>query len=158
MDRKSKKPSTTEEESYPISIGGAVEGLLDASKVRVEVAPTHPLLSPSTEKRQLRTTARVDALGGISAEEVGNIRREGIIRPSTTPVEQDTLKFIIFNIHGTLLNCSLLREKNPNPTMRTTLSHFPSSLMESGLKVLLLHEKEKLSMMWKVRGIVNQLV
>jgi hypothetical protein len=64
----------------------------------------------------------VDAPGRVSAEEVRKVRCDGITRPPTTPVERDTLKLIIFNIHGTLLGCSLLKEKNLSPIVRTTLN------------------------------------
>jgi hypothetical protein len=30
------------------------------------------------------------------------------------------LKLLVFNVHGTLLDCSLLLDKNPNPTLRPT--------------------------------------
>jgi hypothetical protein len=121
-DQKGKRTSTTEEESCPTSIGGAVEGLLEASKVRVEATVTHAPPSPIPEKRKRRPATKVDAITGVSVEETGKIRCEDITGPRIAPLAGDTLKLIIFNIPGTLMDCSLLREKNPNPSVRTTLN------------------------------------
>jgi hypothetical protein len=46
-DRKAKKPQTTEEESCPISIGGAVEGLLEACTMRTDAGISCPAASPT---------------------------------------------------------------------------------------------------------------
>jgi hypothetical protein len=75
-DRKSKKPKTTEEESCPVSIGGAVEGLLEACTVRTDAALSRPPASPTTNKRQLRPTIKVDVVGGAGEEETGKVSTE----------------------------------------------------------------------------------
>jgi hypothetical protein len=46
-DHKAKKPQTTKEESYPASIGGAVEGLLEACTVRTDAVISCPAASPT---------------------------------------------------------------------------------------------------------------
>jgi hypothetical protein len=32
----------------------------------------------------------------------------------------DPLKLLVFNVHGTLLDCSMISDKNPNPKLKPT--------------------------------------
>jgi hypothetical protein len=95
------------EESCPISIGGAVEGLLEASTMRLETPSAHPPPSPVPQKRHLRPSSKVDAVCGLIAEETGKVRREASMGPPIASVVGERVKLLIFNIHGTLLDCSL---------------------------------------------------
>jgi hypothetical protein len=64
----------------------------------------------------------VDTIGGSGEEETVKVRREACKESPSASVAGESLKLLIFNIHGMPLDCSLLREWNPNSTVRSTLN------------------------------------
>jgi hypothetical protein len=65
-----------------------------------------PESSPSLEKKKTK-------MGGEEPTQQVNLFRSP--RPSDF---HDPLKLLVFNFHGTLLDCSLMVDKNPNPKLR----------------------------------------
>jgi hypothetical protein len=90
--------------------------------MRTDVGISCLVASPTTHKCQWRPTPKVDTMGGSGEEETMKVRRKACRGSPGTCVAGESLKLLIFNIHGTLLDCSLFRERNPNSAVRSTLN------------------------------------
>ena len=102
--------------------------IVQDGEVGVMAEESTPTLSPgrgasafSIHKRS--TTISPSKLGGKGGE---NNAAGGEVSPSirpqrpSIPEAHNPTKLLIFNVHGTLLDTSLLREPNPNPGIRVT--------------------------------------
>jgi hypothetical protein len=49
------------------------------------------------------------------------VRFDDILESPKSPFRQDKSKLLVFNVHGTLLDCSSVEDPNPNPSIRYTL-------------------------------------
>jgi hypothetical protein len=65
---------------------------------------------------------KVDTVGRSGEEETVKVRREAYRGSPGACVVGESLKLLIFNVHGMLLDCSLFRERNPNSAIRITLN------------------------------------
>jgi hypothetical protein len=49
------------------------------------------------------------------------VKSDNILESPKSPFRQDKSKLLVFNVHGTLLDCSSVKDPNPNPSIRYTL-------------------------------------
>ena len=100
----------------PYSLAGPVEGSAEASG---KAASKN--LSPKKQKRAKKTATEVNAQAALPDFNSG--RERAGLTLCMNPIARERNKLIIFNVHGTLVDCSLDKEKNPNcrirPTVRT---------------------------------------
>jgi hypothetical protein len=61
-------------------------------------------------------------VGGSGKEETVKVRREACRGSPGACIAGESLKLLIFNVHGTLLDRNLLRERNPNSAIRSILN------------------------------------
>jgi hypothetical protein len=121
VDRQCQKDNGADTGSNPYSMERALEGLIEGNIVRLEAAPTVAEHSPRKRKKAPMSLAKVNPGEGVGEggaskvtclPEVGSILAVNAMRRT---------KLLIFNIHGTLLDCSLKVEINPNPTIRASV-------------------------------------
>jgi hypothetical protein len=129
-DGESKKGST---EKKAVGRGGdsskgmmlqAVDGLLEAGKVRVYTLPQATVAAPSPRQgRKLPSPSppKIDARGTDVKEASTKVKSDDILESPKFPFRQDKSKLLVFNVHGTLLDCSSVEDPNPNPSIRYTL-------------------------------------
>jgi hypothetical protein len=102
----------------------AANGLLEAGKVRVDTLPRATAAAPSPRQgRKLRGASppKVDARGTDVEEASTKVRSDDILESPKSPFWQDKSKLLVFNVHGTLLDCSSVEDPNPNPSIGYTL-------------------------------------
>ena len=71
-------------------------------------------------KRSRKPTKKIEAVGheDEACTQIGCADTSDILGSSIIP---RSFKLVVFNVHGTLLDCSLLKEKNPNSKIKLTL-------------------------------------
>jgi hypothetical protein len=111
---KAKTMGTTTDDSNPYSLEGAIDGLL-------EVGGSGGHRSPAKVKKLAKPVE--DEAPAIPKEEAPTkVRSKDLQVAHRAPTPART-KLLVFNVHGTLLDCSLLLDKNPNtaiwPMLRT---------------------------------------
>jgi hypothetical protein len=104
----------TMDDSNPYSMEGAIDALLEVGGIPGQ----H---SPRTQKKAMNTPTQ-DEVVPLPADEAPSK-----VRSSTTEISYRTpiahqKKLLVFNIHGTLLDCNLLIGKNPNSAIQPTLT------------------------------------
>jgi hypothetical protein len=104
----------TTDDSNPSSMEGAIDGLL-------EVGGTPSQRSPRTEKKAMNTPVQ-DESAPLPADKAPCKVRSSANKISRRIAIAQQKKLLVFNIHGTLLDCSLLIDKNPNTAIRPTLT------------------------------------
>jgi hypothetical protein len=101
----------------------AADKLLEAAKMRVDSFPGASTGGPSpkkTKKQRQPSPPKVDA-PALDAEEASTqVSSDDKIGPPKSPLTVQKSKLLVLNVHGTLLDCSLLEEPNPNSTIRYT--------------------------------------
>jgi hypothetical protein len=102
----------------------AADKLLEAAKMRVDSLPRATTDGPSlkkTKKQRQPSPPKVDA-PALDAEEASTqVSSDDKIGPPKSPLIVEMSKLLVLNVHGTLLDCSLLEEPNPNSTICYTL-------------------------------------
>ena len=88
----------------PYSLGGCKVDLLQESVTHLDAAA--PLPKPPPRIQPMRSKKAATEVKPLSSRSRGNGGRQ---------------KLLIFNVHGTLLDCSLRLERNPNSKIRPTL-------------------------------------
>jgi hypothetical protein len=109
---KTKVVGAPTEEKDPYSLEGAIDGLLE---VGASAGPRSPPKVKKTAK------SAEDEAAAIPADEAPNKVRTKNEKVSNTVPSPEGKKLVVLNVHGTLLDCSLLLDKNPNPGIRPTL-------------------------------------
>jgi hypothetical protein len=110
---KAKNVGAATEDSNPNDLNGAIDGLL-------EVGGTVAQRSPKKPKKIAHTAADDEALPMPLEEAPSKVRTTtGDICRRVPSAERK--KLLIFNVHGTLLDCGLLIDKNPNTAIRPTI-------------------------------------
>jgi hypothetical protein len=109
---KTKVVGAPTEEKDPYSLEGAIDGLLEVG------ASTSPRSPPKVKK--LAKNAEGEA-AAIPIDEAPNKVRTKNEKVSNTVPSPERKKLLVLNVHGMLLDCSLLLDKNPNPSIRPTL-------------------------------------
>jgi hypothetical protein len=108
-------------ELNPYSNWRIVEGFFKVGTAQIEGAINHAVQSPKKWKKVANSSMKVnigDKVGEGRPNEVkGHVKLESLI--ATKRREQE--KSVIFNIHRTLLDCSLKLERNPNSSIRPTM-------------------------------------
>jgi hypothetical protein len=101
---------TKEKDLY--SLEGAIDGLFEVG------ASAGPQSSPKVKKPAKSTE---DEATATPADEAPNKVRTKNEKVSNTVASPEGKKLLVLTVHGTLLDCSLLLDKNPNPCIRPTL-------------------------------------
>jgi hypothetical protein len=98
----------------------AADKLLEAAKMRVDSFPGASTGGPSpkkTKKQRQPSPPKVDA-PALDAEEASTqVSSDDKIGPPKSPLTIQKSKLLVLNVYGTLLDCSLLEEPNPNNTI-----------------------------------------
>jgi hypothetical protein len=112
---KAKNVGTTTDDSNPYELDGAIDGLL-------EVGGTVAQPSLKKQKKIAHTAADDEALPMPPEEAPSKVRTTTRDICHRVPSAEGK-KLLVFNVHSTLLDCSLFIDKNPNvafsPTIRT---------------------------------------
>ena len=107
------KGGASTNDSFPYSIQGAMDGLL-------EVAGAVPGHSPQRQKKSINSGMEEGA--ATQGEDApAKVRSKAARGVHGRPSPQDS-KLLVFNVHGTLLDSSLLADNNPNTAIRATLT------------------------------------
>jgi hypothetical protein len=99
------------EEKDPYSLEGAIDGLLE---VGASAGPQSP---PKVKKPAKSAEGEATATPTDEAPNKVRTKNEKVL--NTVP-SLEGKKLLVLNVHGTLLDCSLLLDKNPNPGIRPT--------------------------------------
>jgi hypothetical protein len=84
-----------------------------------EKTPTKDNIVGSPKKNK-KTTGKVNAVGK-EHEASAHVRCEESNDILGSPIIAGSFKLLVFNVHGTLLDCSLLEERNPNNEIRPSM-------------------------------------
>jgi hypothetical protein len=110
---KAKNVGAATEDSNPYDLDDAIDGLL-------EVGGTVAQRSPKKPKKIAHTAADDEALPMPPEEAPSKVRTTARDIYRRVPSAEQK-KLLVFNVHGTLLDCSLLIDKNPNAAIRPTI-------------------------------------
>jgi hypothetical protein len=102
----------------------AAEELLAASKMQVHSLPRVAGSASSAKaqkKLQQPSPSKVDAPAMNAEEASTEVSFVDTLAPRKSPVSLRTSNLLVFNVHGTLLDCSLVDEPNPNSKIRYTM-------------------------------------
>jgi hypothetical protein len=94
--------------------------LLEAAKMRVDSLPratTSGSFPKKTKKQRQPSPPKVDAPALDVEEASTQVSSDDKIGPLKSPLTVQKSKLLVLNVHGTLLDCSLLEEPNPNRTI-----------------------------------------
>jgi hypothetical protein len=109
-------------DSNPYSLGGAVEGTTDPAKLGGEACDTGKDQSPKKQKKTSSSPTKVNVpstvIEGGSTQFIG----PGIEDDVVAGWKGRGAKLLVLNIHGTLLDCSLIAERNPNAAIRSSMT------------------------------------
>jgi hypothetical protein len=120
-DRKLKMAQGSKEHSNPYSLDGVAEGDVEAAGATTNARNPVNIHSPAKRKAVATspTEVNVSLPGGEGhSPESGS---HGILHTVAATSRGRGAKLVIFNIHGSLLDCSLLAERNPNATIRSSM-------------------------------------
>jgi hypothetical protein len=120
-DRKTKKTPPKSRNSNPYSMEFGAQGVADGGIEREETVTTLMGASPPCETNLSKSQNKVDGHSATSHKEETKLNYTSTEGGMNAFTKYGRLKLLIFNIHGTLLDCSLLSEKNPNSTIRSSV-------------------------------------
>ena len=112
--------------------GGSSEGgmlhaankLLEASKMAGDSVPTATPAGASTKpgkKHRQASPPKVDAPAADIEEASTQVSNDALSGPRKSLLEVQKSKLLVINVHGTLLDCSLIDEPNPNAGIRYSM-------------------------------------
>jgi hypothetical protein len=110
---KAKNVGTATDDSNPYDLEAPIDGLL-------EVGGTMAQQSPKKQKKIAHTAANDEALP-LPLEEAPSKVRSTVGDISRRVPSTERKKLLVFNVYGTLLDCSLLIDKNPNAAIKPTI-------------------------------------
>jgi hypothetical protein len=118
-ERSSKTSGHALVEYNPKTIVGAPEGGVVGSTSRAEVGIADAEKSPKKKKKTVSSPTKVNGRGGVGTGAGSEVR--GCPKRDSLGAMQEvqSLKMVIFNIHSTLLDCSLKVERNLNTRIRS---------------------------------------
>jgi hypothetical protein len=120
-DRKSKNPSMDMSGSNPYSVGGALEGLIEAGTIRSEAAPNVPDQAQIKKKKVPVSPMKVNPRQGVGKGGANEVIYLQEVQSEIATNKVRSQKLVIFNIHETLLDSSLKVEKNSNAAIRASV-------------------------------------
>jgi hypothetical protein len=98
-----------------------LQGALDRKEVASTSSPekkrSTTTASPDKKKKTSKSPIKVPAL---DAQEEQQPQQVKLLRKPQAYDYHDPLKLLALNVHGTLLDASLLLDRNPNPNLRPT--------------------------------------
>jgi hypothetical protein len=98
--------------------------LLEVSKMRVDsvaiAIPTGPSTNPARKYRQA-SPPKVDAPATDTEEASTQVSSDDMSGRLKSPLKLQRSKLLVLNVHGTLLDCNLIDEPNPNRKIRYTM-------------------------------------
>jgi hypothetical protein len=101
------------DDSNPYSIEGAIDGLLEVGGIGAQQ-------SPKKQKKLVHTIVDDEVVAMPAKEAPSKVRSKAEDISRRTP-GAERKKLLVFNVHGTLLDCSVLIDKNPNAAIRPTI-------------------------------------
>ena len=107
-------PEPTLEESAP-DLAEVPEACKSKETTAVALEP-----SPKKTKKPPKSPQKVLSLHGVCQQMSSEVRPSGVPDHLIGLREWGPTKLVIFNVHGTLLDCSMLCEGNPNPRIRSS--------------------------------------
>jgi hypothetical protein len=107
------------DEGNPVDLEEDGERSVEDSGKAVETSVVVAKPSPKKQKKATKPANEVNAKAALPDCKSGQVRAALNLR--IAPVENAKRNLLIFNIHGTLLDCSVASEKNPNSKIRPTL-------------------------------------
>jgi hypothetical protein len=120
-ERMTKPAVGSKDDLNPYSLGGAVECSSNPAVLGGEAPDTRNEQSPKKQKRTPTSPTKVNVpsivLEGGSAQIVG----PGIQDDVVAGWKRGGAKLLVLNIHGTLLDCSLIAERNPNADIPSSM-------------------------------------
>jgi hypothetical protein len=120
-ERKNNNPIAPRVESNPYSLEGEEEGLVEANVMNTTVGTAIEVHSPKTKKKTAVSPTKVNAGEGVGEGGGSDVTCGSGLQILIAENRKIIPKLVIFNIHGTLLDCSMRKEKNPNPNIRYTV-------------------------------------
>jgi hypothetical protein len=118
------KPGSGEGDSSAGCMHQAAEKLLEAAKIQEETLPRASTAGPSPKKQKKPaqpSPPKVDAPALDVDEASTQVSSDNIVAPPESPLRVEKSKLLVFNVHGTLLDSSLLQDTNPNSSIRYTM-------------------------------------
>jgi hypothetical protein len=116
-----KKASPAGENSNPYSMEFAEEGLVDALTIAKDAEPAEVGVSAVVKTKQPTSPMKTDAGRLTSEKDPRKVMSDSKDRGPSTFTRFGRLQLLIFNVHGTLLDCSMKVEKNPNTSIRSSI-------------------------------------
>jgi hypothetical protein len=102
----------------------APDGLLEASTMHMETVPRVTTVRASPKKqKKLRSVSpsKVETVATDGGEATTQVNSDIIVGSPRSPSTVQKSKLLVLNVYGTLLDCSLLQDPNPNTTIRLTM-------------------------------------
>jgi hypothetical protein len=120
-DQKTKKTSPKSGNSNPYSMEFGAQGVADGGIEREDAVTTPMGASPPCETNLSKSQSKVDGPSATSHKEETKVNYTSTEGGTNAFTKYGRLKLLIFNVHGTLLDCGLLSEKNPNSTIKSSV-------------------------------------
>jgi NLI interacting factor-like phosphatase len=118
------KTGSVEEGSSAGAMHHAADKLLEAANMPADTMPKTTLAGPSPKKQKKQrppSPPKVDAPALDVEEASTQVSSDDRVEPRKSPVRVEMSKLLVFNVHGTLLDCSLLQDPDPNTSIRYTM-------------------------------------
>lgn len=118
------KTGRVEEGSSAGAMHHAADKLLEAANMPADTMPKTTLAGPSPKKQKKQrppSPPKVDAPALDVEEASTQVSSDDRVEPRKSPVRVEMSKLLVFNVHGTLLDCSLLQNPDPNSSIRYTM-------------------------------------
>ena len=117
------KTGSVEEGSSAGAMHHAAEKLLEAANMPADSMPKSTVAGPSPRKKKQTQASppKVDAPALDVEEASTQVSCDVSVEHPKSPVRVGMSKLLVFNVHGTLLDCNLLQDPNPNSSIRNTM-------------------------------------
>jgi hypothetical protein len=99
----------------------AEEGLVEASTIAKEAKQPEVGLLANMKTKQPTSPMKTDAGRLTSEKDPRKVMSDSKDGGPSTFTRFGRLQLLIFNVHGTLLDCSMKAEKNPNTSIRSSI-------------------------------------
>ena len=119
-----RKTGSGEGDSSAGAMHHAADMLVEAAKMRVDSLPRASTAGPSPKKQKKPgqpAPAKVDAPALDVDEASTQVSSDDRVEPPEPPITMEKSKLLVFNVHGTLLDCSMLQDTNPNSSIRSSM-------------------------------------
>jgi hypothetical protein len=99
----------------------AEDGLVEASTIAKEAEPAEVGISANVKTKQPSSPTKTDVARLTSEKDLRKVMFDSKDGGPSAFTRFGRLQLLIFNVHSTLLDCSLLAEKNLNISIRSSI-------------------------------------